>query len=371
MLKGSQLVLITAIGGGGLGVFIFRGIATVNNQLILAGAIPAALMALFLDASLGYLEKKLTQFGQRKKLLKTSFWSIVGLGLILILPLGIFSLIRTNSSNIAPIVIGSKNFTEQVILGEILAQQIENKTNLKVERKFNLGGTFICHEAVKAGEIDGYVEYTGTALTAILEQPPENNPQMVYQKVKKFYQENYNLAVLPSLGFNNTFAIVIRGKDAEEYNLKTISDVSSYTPNWRAGFGYEFLSREDGYQGLAKTYSLQFAQPPLEMDLGLLYQALVSKEVDLVAGSATDGLIPVLDLVVLEDDKQYFPPYEAVPIFNRQTLINYPQIQTAIEELSGMINEGQMQRLNYLVDSQAKSPHEVVENWMNYAKLLQ
>lgn len=165
------------------------------------------------------------------------------------------------------------------------------------------------------------------------------------------------------MGFNNTFAIVIRGQEAQKYNLKTLSDVASYTPNWRAGFGYEFLSREDGYQGLAKTYNLQFAQSPLEMDLGLLYQALVNQEVDLVAGSATDGLIPVLNLVVLEDDLQYFPPYEAVPIFNQQTLVNYPQIEKAIEELSGMINETTMQRLNYLVDSQEKSPHEVVANW--------
>jgi osmoprotectant transport system permease protein len=272
---------------------------------------------------------------------------------------------QINKSKLDRIVIGSKNFTEQVILGEILAQQIERQTNLKVERKFNLGGTFICHEAVKTGEIDGYVEYTGTALTAILKEPPENNAKTVYQKVKHFYQENYQLTVFPSLGFNNTFAIVIRRNDAKKYKIKTLSDVAAYTPNWRAGFGYEFLSREDGYQGLAKTYNLKFSQPPLEMDLGLLYQALVSKEVDLVAGSGTDGLIPVLNLVILEDNKQYFPPYEAVPVFNQQTLINYPQVGKVIKQLSGMINEEEMQQLNYLVDNQEKSPREVVETWFN------
>ena len=359
--------IAAAIGGGGLGVFIFRGIATVNNQLILAGAIPATLMALLIDASLGFLEQRLTKIEGRNRLAKNGLGRILAFTLVLLLPLGIVGVIRLNQNNFNTIVIGSKNFTEQVILGEILAQQIERKTNLKVERKFNLGGTFICHEAVKTGEIDGYVEYTGTALTAILEQPPENNPQIVYQKVKQFYQKNYKLVVLPSLGFNNTFAIVIRGEDAQKYNLKTLSDVARHTPNWRAGFGYEFLSREDGYQGLAKTYNLQFAQSPLEMDLGLLYQALVNQEVDLVAGSATDGLIPVLNLVVLEDDLQYFPPYEAVPIFNQQTIVNYPQIEKAIEELSGMLNEATMQRLNYLVDSQAKAPHEVVANWLHSA----
>jgi osmoprotectant transport system permease protein len=359
--------IAAAIGGGGLGVFIFRGIATVNHQLILAGAIPATLMALLIDASLGFLAQRLTKIEVGNKLAKKGLGRIFAAGLIFLLLLAILALIRVNQTNLGTIVIGSKNFTEQVILGEILAQQIERKTNLKVERKFNLGGTFICHEAVKAGEIDGYVEYTGTALTAILQQPPENNPHLVYQKVKQFYHQNYQLAVLPSLGFNNTFAIVIRGEDAQKYNLKTISDVASYTPNWRAGFGYEFLTRADGYRGLAKTYNLEFAQPPLEMDLGLLYQALVSQEVDLVAGSATDGLIPVLNLVILADDLQYFPPYEAVPIFNQQTLINYPQLTKVIEELSGMINEVTMQRLNYLVDSQAQSPAEVVENWFNSA----
>lgn len=357
--------IAAAIGGGGLGVFIFRGIATVNNQLILAGAIPATLMALLIDAGLGLVEQRLTNIEPRNKLFKYGLGKILAGSLIFLLPLGVWGLISVNQGNLDTIVIGSKNFTEQVILGEILAQQIERNTNLKVERKFNLGGTFICHEAVKTGAIDGYVEYTGTALTAILEQPPTNNAEIVYQKVKQFYQDKYQLVVLPSLGFNNTFAIVIREEDAKKYNLKTISDVASYTPNWRAGFGYEFLSREDGYLGLVKTYNLQFAQSPLEMDLGLLYQALVSLEVDLVAGSATDGLIPVLNLVVLEDDLQYFPPYEAVPIFNQQTLVNYPQIQKIIEELSGIINEASMQRLNYLVDSQEQSPHEVVENWLN------
>lgn len=355
--------IAAAIGGGGLGVFIFRGIATVNNQLILAGAIPAAIIALLIDAALGYLEKNLQRVGRNKKLLNASWLKFSGLVLVLLLGLGIFSLLNTHQRGLNTIVIGSKNFTEQIILGEILAQQIENNTQLKVERQFNLGGTFICHEAVKAGEIDTYVEYTGTALTAILEQPVDNNPDSVYQKVKQLYQQRYDLVVMPSLGFNNTFAIVIRNKDAQELQIKTISDVAKYTPDWRAGFGYEFIQREDGYPGLAKTYNLKFSQPPLEIDLGLLYQALNSGQVDLVAGNSTDGLIPVLDLVVLEDDRQYFPPYQAVPIINQQTLRQYPQLKAAIEDLADTISEEEMQQLNYLVDSQAKSVSEVVKDW--------
>jgi osmoprotectant transport system permease protein len=362
--------IAAAIGGGGLGVFIFRGIATVNNQLILAGAIPAALIALSVDAGLGWLEKRFGKLEQRKQLFNPQFWSFLALLLSLILGLGVFAFVKFSQKNIGTIIIGSKNFTEQVILGEILAQQIENKTNLKVDRRFNLGGTFICHEAVKAGEIDGYVEYTGTSLTAILEQPPENNPQQVYQKVKQLYQQKFGLEVMPPLGFNNTFAIVIRGEDAEKLGIKTISDAAQYTPNWRAGFGYEFLERKDGYGGLATTYNLKFAQQPLQMELGLLYQALVSKEVDLVAGSATDGLIPVLNLVVLEDDKQFFPPYEAVPVFARETFNKYPQVKTAIKELFGLISAEKMQEMNYLVDSQENSVEEVVKDWLNSEGLI-
>ncbi len=355
--------IAAAIGGGGLGVFIFRGIATVNNQLIMAGAIPAAVIALLADAALGWLERSLRRLERRTGLFKPRFW--VGSGLVLLLlAVGAIAVMQSTQSIAGTVIIGSKNFTEQVILGEILAQQIENQTNLKVDRRFNLGGTFICHEAVKAGEIDGYVEYTGTALTTILEQPPHNNPQRVYEKVKQLYQQRFDLEVMPSLGFNNTFAIVIRGQDAEKLGIKTISDAAKYTPNWQAGFGYEFLARKDGYPGLAKTYNLKFAQSPQEMDLGLIYQALITQEVDLVAGNATDGLISVLDLAVLEDNKQYFPPYEAVPVFTRATFNQYPQLQRALEQLTGLISSAEMQQMNYLVDSKESSVEEVVRDWL-------
>ncbi len=348
-----------AIGAGGLGVFIFRGISTVNNQLILAGAIPAALIALVADFALGWLEKILAQREQRKKIFNRQF--ALGLGVVSLL---IIALIAIAPRQTTQITIGSKNFTEQVILGEILAQQIEAKTNLTVNRSFNLGGTFICHQAILAGEIDGYVEYTGTALTAILEQKPITDAQEVYRQVKQAYAQKFNLELMPSLGFENTFAIVIRSEDAQRLKIKTISEAARYTSQWQAGFGYEFLEREDGYPGLAKTYGLKFARPPQEMDLGLMYRALADKQVDLVAGNSTDGLIPVLNLSLLEDDKKYFPPYEAVPVFNQKTLEQYPVIREAILELAGQISPAEMQQMNYQVDKQFSSVQEVVENFI-------
>jgi len=352
--------IAAAIGGGGLGVFIFRGIASVNNQLILAGAIPSALIALAVDYSLGLLEKRLMQRSSRRMKIRRSSAIICGVITTAIIAGIIFLGWQTPPQ----IIIGSKNFTEQVILGEILAQQIESFTNLKVDRRFNLGGTFICHEAVKAGQISGYVEYTGTAFTAVLKQNPISDSQAVYSKVKQDYAQNFNLEVFPSLGFNNTFAITIRAEDAKRYQLKTISDTAKYTEQWQAGFGYEFLERADGYKGLAKTYGLKFAKPPRQMELGLMYEALAKKQVDLIAGDSTNGLIPVLDLFVLQDDKKYFPPYQAVPIFNRQILQKYPEVSMAIAKLEGLISNEEMQKMNYAVDKEKIPVETVVRNWL-------
>lgn len=354
--------IAAAIGGGGLGVFIFQGIATVNNELILAGAVPSAIVAIIADWAIGLLESHLKQPGKRKQLLLG-----VSIGAVILFGLGISAIAyqQTLSNTNSTIVIGAKNFTEQTILGEILAQQIEAKTNFNVDRRFNLGGTFICHEAVKTGKIDGYVEYTGTAFTTILQRKPISNPQQVYQQVKQAYQEKFGLEVFPSLGFENTFAIVIRQEDAEKYNLKTISEAAKYTPQWKAGFGYEFFERQDGYPGLSKVYNLKFAETPQAMELGLLYKALSGRQVDLVAGNSTDGVIPVLNLVILEDDKTYFPPYEAVPIFNQKTLKKYPQLRNAIDELLGSISAQEMQQLNYKIDNQEGSVREVVQKFLS------
>src|ERR1700723_191733 len=212
------------------------------------------------------------------------------------------------------IVVGSKNFSEQALLGEILAQHIEARTHLPVTRRFYLAGSYICQQALLAGRIDTYMEYTGTALTPILHDPIEKDPSAVFGRVKSEYQKRFGLDVLPPLGFNNTFAIVIRGEDARRLNLKAISDAAARAPQWRAGFGYEFMERSDGYPGLSKAYGFAFSAAPRIMDLGLLYRALLENQVDLVAGNSTDGLLSARDLVILADDKHYFPPYEAVPI---------------------------------------------------------
>jgi len=262
------------------------------------------------------------------------------------------------------IVVGSKNFPEQALLGEILAQHIEARTHLRVERRFYLAGSFICQQAMLAGRIDTYVEYTGTALTAILHDPIESAPSAVFDRVQREYKQRFDFDVLPSLGFNNTFALVIRGEDARRLHLKTISDAVPYAPQWHAGFGYEFMERPDGYPGLARVYGLRFAGSPKILDLGLLYRALLDKEVDLVAGNSTDGLIAARDLVILEDNKHYFPPYQAVPIVRDETLERYPEVRAAIADLADRISDEEMRELNYEVAGEGRDIEDVAREFL-------
>ncbi|MEH2037192.1 glycine betaine ABC transporter substrate-binding protein [Nostoc sp.] len=268
-----------------------------------------------------------------------------------------------NSNNGGNIIVASKDFTEQDILGELLAQQIEATTNLKVARRPRLGGSFVCHSAITAGKIDAYIEYTGTSFTAILKQKAVNDPKEVYEKLKQAYSQQFNLEVMPSLGFENTFAMIVRGEDARRYNIQTLSQATQYTPQWRGGFGYEFLEREDGFPGLAKTYDLRFVKSPQIMDLGLIYRALIQKQVDMVAGNSTDGQISRLGLVVLKDDKHYFPPYETVPIVRQEILKKYPELRTAIASLAGKISADEMRQLNYLVEGELRDVKDVVQEF--------
>lgn len=267
------------------------------------------------------------------------------------------------------IVVGSKNFPEQALLGEIMAQHIEARTQLHVERRFYLAGSFICQQAMLAGRIDTYVEYTGTALTAILHDPIESDRSAVFERVQAEYKQRFDFDVLPSLGFNNTFALVIRGEDARRLHLRTISDAVPYAPRWHAGFGYEFMERPDGYPGLARAYGLGFAGPPKILDLGLLYRALLDKEVDLVAGNSTDGLIGARDLVILEDDKHYFPPYEAVPVVRDDTLTRYPEVRAAIAELAGQISDEEMRKMNYAVAGEGRDIEDVAREFLRSKRL--
>ena len=269
------------------------------------------------------------------------------------------------------IVVGSKNFTESFLLGEIISQQIEAHTHLKVERRFYLAGTYICQQAILAGRIDVYPEYTGTAVTAILKQTASGTKAAVYQHVKSEYEQRFGLTLGPAFGFNDTFAMEIRGEDARRLNITTLSQASSFAPKWRAGFGYEFMERPDGYRGLAALYGLHFAERPRVMDLGLLARALKDHQIDLAAGNATDGLIPALDLFVLADDRHYFPPYEAVPVIREQTIQQHPEVGQALAELAGKISDEEMRRLNYAVDGQHRDATEVVREFLRSKGLMQ
>jgi len=260
-------------------------------------------------------------------------------------------------------IIGAKNFTEQVILGELLAQEIEAKSNLKVERRFYLAGSYICHQALVSGRIDAYVEYTGTALTAILKQPLDRNPDAVLATVRKLYASRYNVTVGPPLGFENTFAMVIRGDDARRLHLTTLSQDAQYTPQWRLGVGYEFEQRPDGLPGLSKAYGLKFAEPPRTMDLGLLYRALNAHQVDMVAGNSTDGPIQAFGLTVLEDDRHYFPPYQAVPLVRDEALQRWPQISDALNALAGKVTADDMREMNEAIDGRHRDPADVVREF--------
>jgi glycine betaine/choline ABC-type transport system substrate-binding protein len=262
------------------------------------------------------------------------------------------------------IVIGSKNFSEQVILGEVLATLIEEQLGLPVTRRLNLGGTFICHKALVAGEIDLYVEYTGTALTAILKQPPEVSPEEAYGIVREVYRDRFGALWTEPLGFNNTFALIVRPEVAREHGLRRISDLSRVQDWLRPGFGFEFIEREDGFPGLAERYGLAFAQRPLEMELGLIYRALAEREVDLIAGSSTDGVIASLGLVALEDDRRYFPPYDAVPVVRQATLDRHPGLRGLLARLGGAISEPVMRRMNFAVDGGLRDPREVAREFV-------
>ena len=265
------------------------------------------------------------------------------------------------------ITIGAKNFTEQVVLGEMLAQEIEAVSGHSVARRFYLAGSYLCQQALVSGRIDGYVEYTGTALTAILKQPlppiGQRDATTVFRRVSNLYASKYQVKVGPGLGFEDTFAMVVRGDDARRLGLKTISDAVKVAPHWRLGVGYEFEERPDGLRGLEATYGLKFAGQPRTMDLGLLYRALAGGQVDMVAGNSTDGPIRALGFTVLQDDKHYFPPYEAVPLVREDSLRKHPEIEMAMRRLAGKVSADEMQRMNDAVDAQHRDVGDVVREF--------
>ncbi len=268
------------------------------------------------------------------------------------------------------ITVGSKNFTEQLVLGELLAQYLQSVCHMPVDGRFYLAGTYICQQALLAGRIDVYVEYTGTALAAILKQNASGGSQAVYEQVKADYRRKFGLDVMAPLGFNNSFAMVIRGEDARRLGVSTLSQLARVAPQMRLGVGYEFLERQDGYKGLVSTYGLKFAEAPRVMDLGLLYRALQNKSVDVVAGNNTDGLIAALGFVVLEDDQHYFPPYDAVPIVRPQLLEECPPARAAFERLAGRITADDMRKMNYAVDGEKKDAAVVARQFLLEQQLI-
>jgi osmoprotectant transport system permease protein len=350
------VTIAAAIGAGGLGEYIYRGLSMVDPTVILAGAIPAAGLALVADALLLALQRALLRRRRSSRRRGTA----AALCLAIVVGGAAFALVPRHER----VVVGSKNFTEQVILGEIIAQAIERYTHLPVDRRLNLGGTFICDRALRAGDIDVYVEYSGTAFTAVFRQPVSRDPAHVIDVVRRLYADA-GVAVRSPLGFDNTFALLVRGADARALGLTRLADLAVHAPRWRAAFGYEFLEREDGYRGLAATYGLRFREPPRVMDLTLIYRALADKQIDVTAGDATAGLIEALDLVALADDRRYFPPYDAVPLVHAATLLRHPVLGDVLNRLAGRIDAAAMRRMNYAVDGRRRDPADVAREFLD------
>ena len=355
--------IAAAVGAGGLGVYIFRGLRQYDNNLLLAGALSAALLALAADFLLGLVERRFTHASRKRAGSAVARRLAVAAAVVVVL-LGGVALWRTAKPQ-ARVVIGSKDFTESTLLAEIVAQMLEAR-GVSVERRFELGGN-LPHDALVSGTLDLYPEYTGTAYTAILHHQPIGDPRAVYTQVKQEYAEKFNAEVSQPLGFENTFAILVRGADARQLNLKTISDAAPHTSKWRAGFGQDFMSRADGYPGFSKAYGLKFAELR-EMDLSLTYIALSSRQVDLIAGNSTEGRIATMDLFQLADDRHYFPPYEAVYLVRRDTLARVPALQEVLAKLANAISTDEMRRLNYEIDGNRRDPKEVIREWIGGQK---
>lgn len=350
------VTIAAAIGAGGLGEYIYRGLSMVDATVILAGAIPVAALAMLVDGGLLWMERMLSVRGRTPGLARAA-------AAVAAIVCGI-AVTLTATQSTERIVVGSKNFTEQVILGELMAQAIERYAGLPVDRRLNLGGTFICDRAIQTGDIDLYVEYSGTALNAVFKQPILSEPGAVLEEVRRLYADS-GRSMLAPLGFNNTFAILVRASDARTYGLTRLSQLAKYAPNWRAAFGFEFLERPDGFRGLAQVYGLRFREQPRVMDLTLVYRALAEGQVDVVAGDSTAGLIEALDLAMLADDRHYFPPYDAVPVVHSATLLRHPEIGTAIGRVTGRITEDDMRRMNNAVDAHRQDPAAVVSVFLD------
>ena len=372
--------IATAIGARGLGSYIYGGIQTLDTPQILLGAVPAALLALVCDWVLGSFERGIDPTRRRAHpapLLRLAAPAVA----VALLGMAGFGAVQSfgwlagrgdvagGDALAATIRIGSKDSAEPKLLGHMLAELVEAHTPLRVDRRFDLGGSMVCFNALAQGGLDAYVEYTGTALTAILKLPPDGDPARVHAAVAAGLR-GQGIEVLPSIGFENTFAVLMRRADAERLGIRTIGDLARHQADLRFGFGPEFGRRPDGFKGLVRAYGLDFARPTVEMDRNLLYQAVAGGSVDVAAGDSTDGRIATLDLVVLADDRHFFPPYEAVPLVRAETLGRHPRLRDALDRLAGRIDAATMSRLNHEVDGRKRNPAAVAHEYLDGAGLL-
>lgn len=360
------MTMAAFIGAGGLGFLVYSGIRTVNNNQILAGALPACILALFVDYLVGVVEKLVTPVSLQKnmkskekqrKQRKKQKVVLSTVAILLILTFVVSGLSNMNQSN-KVIRIGSKDFTEQVVLANMFADLIEEKTDLTVERETNLGGTQVCFAALNSGSIDLYFDYTGTAYGDILKYPTNTDMEEVYQTVKEELKEKYNLDVLQQMGFNNTYVVAVKEETANQYHLRSISDLNDVASKLTLGTTFEFLNREDGLLGLTKHYGFEF-KDAVSLDGGSRYIALMNNETDVVDAFSTDGLLKKYGLVTLKDDENFFPPYYAIPIASSEIVEKYPEIVPLIEELGSKLTDEIMIELNYKVDELQMDPEVV------------
>ena len=362
------------IGAGGLGQFINRGLALSNMQLILLGAIPAALLAMLVDGVIAATAWGMQPVRQADRHRVYAKLKPVALAMpLLLVALGAYAAFGSNqaasNSSGRTIRIGSKNFTEQLLLGELLAQMIEAHTDLNVDRRFNLGGTMICHEALATGEIDLYAEYTGTGLVTILKRPVEPDANKVFDIVRTSYRERFDVEWLEPFGFNNTYALTVRKSVAQENGWHTTSDLANSANTLRAGFTAEFSERDDGYPGLRKVYDFGFADVR-DLEASLMYQAVAKGEVDVICAFTTDGRIAAYDLQPLTDDRNFFPPYFAAPVIRAKFLQDHPDVRNVLARLVGVLDDTLMQRLNHEVDETGRPPDDVASEFLKEHGLL-
>ena len=367
------LVTIAAfIGAGGLGFLVFSGIRTVNNNQILAGAIPACLLALMVDYIAGIVEKLVTPISLQKvgrssaekmNTKRRNQKLIIATCFVLVLSLFAFTHMRSIQSNERTLTIGGKDFTEQSIVANLVALMIESETDITVNKKLELGGTQVCFSAIKAGEVDIYIEYSGTAYGDTLGLPLSSDMELVYQTVKREFKEQFDIAVLPQMAFNNTFTLTIKQETAEEFNLVTISDLSKVANQIRIGSTLEFLNRDDGYLGIKELYDFEFKEA-IGIDGSARYMALMDDRIEVIDAYSTDGLIKKFGLIILEDDKSFFPPYYAIPIIRNEAYQEFPEIGEIIERLGATLTNEVMIELNYKVDELQMNAEDVAREFL-------